>query len=240
MSYLAEQITDGARGAWMLSDAAGASTMVDSSGNARNGTHTLDGCGFVPMIGTATGTDFNGFDSFASVTGATWMDAANMTIEAVARPFRNSVLQTLAHRDSATTSNRTWQFRVNASGKLEYLFWDAGGTVRTVTGATTVTRYAKIHGAATYNGSNAYVYLNGTQDGTLALTSTIRTPVTPPNLEIGRVNTSGGTSAFWNGQIAGVGFYGTALSAARIAVHAAAFGSGANSYDGSGAWGLAG
>ena len=238
MTYLSEQIADGVLAAHMLSDAEGATTMVDSSGNGRNGTYTNVGLGAVSMIGSATGGEFNGIDTFGAVTSAAWMNVTNITVECVWRPYRNNTLMTMISRESGTSASRTFQFRVSSGGKLEFLFWDAAGTIRTVTGATTITRLTRTHVAATYDGSNAYVYLGGTQDGTLAVSSTLRIPAGAAPLEYGRVNTSGGAGQFFNGPLAGCGFYGTALSPTRIGVHAAAIGSGSLSYDGSGTWGL--
>jgi hypothetical protein len=238
VTYLSEQLADGVLAAHTFADAAGASVLTDSSGNSRSGAYTGVGLGLVPLIGTATAGEFNGSDTFAAVTSAAWMNVINITLEAVIRPYRNNIVQAISARESGTTANRTFQFRMSATGKLELIFWDGAGVVRTVTCATTLSKFTTAHVAFTYDGANVYGYLNGVQDGTLALASTLRVPGGAANLEFGRTATAGGAGSWWVGEIAGHGYYGAALSPTRIAAHAAAMGSGASVWDGSGTWGL--
>lgn len=236
MTYLAEQIADGALGAWLLDDAAGSGTLADSSGNARHATNSGVGLGRVAVMGSATAGEFGGDNTWGPISGASWMNVTNITVEAVVRPYAVTAISPMLGRESPTAANRTFQFRLNATGKVEFVFWDASGTLRVCTGTTTLARFATRHVAATYDGTTARVYLDGVQDGSLALASTLRIPGTT-SLTIGAIlSPGGGASVYWTGQLAGVGMYSTALSAARLAVHAAAIGP--TTWDGSGTWGL--
>jgi hypothetical protein len=124
-------------------------------------------------------------------------------------------------------STRTFVFRIQ-SGKLELIFWLVTGGPFTLTGTTTLVAGTRYHAAAKFDpaASLATVLLNGVPDGTFATAggSSMQTAgVSPLTVGANYEPSAGGGPYF--GRFAGTldeaAYYGTALSNARIAAHAA-------------------
>ena len=106
------------------------------------------------------------------------------------------------------------------------LLWTAGGNISfigydsvsyrfqtpTTGGATGLSQSTWYHFAGVYDGSNAYVYVNGTQAATVAQTGSITAQTT--TYKIGTYSET--NTSVWQGRIAQVVLYSTALSAAQV------------------------
>lgn len=198
-----------------LGEASG-TTMVDSSGNGRNGTYSG-----APVLGAAglltgdadTAVRFTG-SNYATVPFASWLNAGTFTIEAI---IKYTVWGTVLDRDQ-DNANRSFQWFVNGSGRLESNYWVTPGGLFTITGATALTLGQKYHVAMTHDGSNVRLYVNGVQDAVQARAGTVMAS-TNSALQIA-ANRSAFNMA--QGTIDEVAYYGTALSATRLAAHYAA------------------
>src|SRR4051812_8284116 len=109
MSYSSEVLADSPLAYWRLGDASG-TTMVDSSGNARDGAYTGS-----PTLGTTslllsdadTAVTLNGSTQYASVADAAWMDASSFTVEALIKPSAVSGNKAVIGRDG-NSGSRGW------------------------------------------------------------------------------------------------------------------------------------
>lgn len=220
MTYAATVLADSPLGYWRLGDASG-TTMTDSSGSSRNGTYvgtpTLGAAGL--LTGDAdTAVSLNGTSQCGTVTYAAWMDVSVITLEAVVKPAAVGAYRAILDRDDAGgAAPRVFQFRMENTGKLGFIFWDSGGTVHSFVGSTVMSAGSIYHVAATFNGTTATLYINGVSDGTLSFTGSLKTGTR--NMQVG---STGGTAQFYSGVIDEAAIYGTALSSTRIAAHYAA------------------
>lgn len=218
MTYSAEVLADSPLFYGRLGEASG-TTMNDSSGNGRNGSHvsspTLGATGL--LVGDADTAVTYSSGKYSEVTSATWMDAASFTIEALIKPTGVSGTQTIASRydggDSGSFTVSSWTLRLDGNKLACYIF--AGTTFGAATQSTTLTAGTTYHVAATYDGTTITVYVNGTSVGTATRTG-MNSPVTR-NLRISRSGNSA-TEPF-AGTIDEVAYYGSTLSGARISAH---------------------
>lgn len=120
-----------------------------------------------------------------------------------------------------TTSSATWKnilcgptndiiFTVNGD-KLNFGCQGNSPIAHANYSTTVVNTGAWFHGAATYDGSNVRIYINGVLESTTARTGNI----TPGSLNMG--SNSGGSSEFFNGTLGLVKFYNRALTGNEIA-----------------------
>lgn len=226
MSYSAEVLADSPLAYYRLGESSG-TTLVDSSGNGRNGTFAggvTHGAGRLQLADTDTATDFNGTTGKATVSSPTWLNNAAITIECLYQPDVISGQRQLVDRDEASGAGgvRQWQWRITSAGKLEAILFTSAGT-KTVTGGTTLTAGAKHHGAVVYDGTDIRLYLDGVLDAAPVAAAGTLTSAGTQALTIGYSWFNGGAgSSFFDGIIDEVAIYSTALSAARIAAHVAA------------------
>ena len=227
-TYSAEVLADGPLAYYRLGEASG-TTINDSSGNSHNGTYdasriTLGVAGLVTGD-SDTCVDFtlagSGSSAPGAISGASWMNVANITLEAIINSDSVNANRSILDRDNLALT-RCWQFRINSSGKIEFVYWTTTAGVFVLAGSTTLSVSTKYHVAATYDGTNAKVWLNGTQDGTQAQSGSLQVG-TGVDLSIGasRSGGGGGLVQFFDGRIDEVAYYNTALSSTRIAAHAA-------------------
>lgn len=211
MSYVSEVLADSPLVFYRLSGGGGA-TASDASGNGRDGTYTGTPDRGMPSLVASDTSDlavyFSG-DDYVSRTSGSWMDVTEITVEAVISTTMTAI-GNIWDRDNAV---RVFQFRVTAAGKLE--FHRIGSTGATST--RSVNDGVPHHVAATYDGANIKLYIDGALDTTLPTTGALATGTS--TLRIG-VNNSSGLTQYFVGTIDEAAMYGTALSAVRIAAHA--------------------
>lgn len=226
--YSAAVLADTPLAYYRLGETSG-TTMVDSSGNGHNGVY--DAGVTVGATGLLAGdTDkaldlpgTGGVGGRTNGTGATWMLSTAVTAECLIQldstPTGDIAFvcrQQVADSDSNLKSwvlgyfaglGFTFQVFVNNSATNSYVHF---GTV------ATGTRY---HLAGTYDGSTIRLYINGTQVTSGALSGTLNAAA-GTHLEVGM---SGHSNLYrLDGRIDEAAFYGSALSATRIAAHYAA------------------
>jgi hypothetical protein len=111
--------------------------------------------------------------------------------------------------------NNIWEFQINTVGRISVNINGGAGAAQTSGGLTVG---VPAHVAATYDGTSAKLYINGTEVASAAKTGALNNYGTAPP-RIG----SNGTAVFFNGSIDGYALYrNSALSAARILAHATA------------------
>lgn len=196
-------------------------TMVDSSGNAHDGSYTNSPA--LAQAGIAgdsdTCVDFNGTTQRAQVAFGSWMSVTTIAVETIIKPDTLSGFRLFVARDSlaGVSTNSNWHLRLNGN-KVEVVLNFGAKTVTGVTSLVTGTRYAV---GFRYDKTNVQVMVNGAVDATSAYTPDLLTSGNQP-LDIGAAS-GGGGSFFYDGKQAKTSIY-TSLSAARFLAHAQAAG----------------
>lgn len=225
MSYASVVLADSPTLFFELDDASTAS-CADSSGNGFNGSYNGSGTGIPtvgvsPLITVGTAVSFPGLNGSGAGVGA--KSAFNCTTS------RLSVEAWVKSSDAATSSpeiicaddsglSRFFQFRINTSGKLEWILFDSGNTTHTATSSATINDGNTHHVVGTYDGSVMRLYVDGVADGTLTATFTVK--ATSPAIFVAKRRSNSTDSAMLNGIIDEAAYYnGTVLSAARVTAH---------------------
>lgn len=195
-------------------------TCMDTSGNARNGTYsggyTLGITGAITSDPTNKAVNFTGASGKMDVPYGAYMDAASITVE-------TWVLSTITgqgplwdrDKGNGTTSPRVWQFRLSNS-KVEFIrIGGTGGTI-TATSVKSVNDGNWHHVAATYDGSNIRIYIDGALDKTVSAPGAFSGHPAAMSLA---VNDASVGAVYLNGVLDEAAYYGTALSGARILAH---------------------
>lgn len=186
--------------------------MVDSSGNVHDGQY-FSGVAGNGATGLLTGdsdkcADFSNkicFTPFAS-----WMTRANFSIEAIFVADVVSGNRTIASRYDG--GGLLWTLRIDGS---ILTMWVNGSSLVSTTSVTTMVVGTKYHVAATYDGTNVRLYVNGTLERTVSVPGL---SAVTPGFRIG----TGTTGEYFDGRIDEVAYYGAALAGTRVAAHAAA------------------
>lgn len=178
---------------------ASGTTLVDSSGNSRNGTYanvTLGAASLLPSESDTAAT-YDGATSQGVVTYASWMNAtAALSLYVVAKTS-STALQSLLDRDETNPINkRVWQLRLETSGALS--FFKTNGTVASATSpASGYNDGVPHHFGATYDGTNIRLYVDGAKVATAACGSL---GTQAASLRVG-VHNANVQSAWFNGTI---------------------------------------
>jgi hypothetical protein len=203
---------------WRFDEDAGA--VVDSSGNGRDGTAqgaiTRAAAPLLPS-GDGASADFLAGNGVAYRAAAAWMQTPDFSIEGWVRRDTNVALGYIASREDGTGDNG-WALRFDA-GILRFYVqvgtdWGTGAGIA-VALATTV------HVAATHDGITSRLYVNGAQVSTEARAGD-RNALNAMRLTVGNWGNLGALTRGFDGRVDELAFYGTALSADRIAAHYAA------------------
>ena len=217
-SYYDEVMADSPVCYWTHDETSGA-TSTDAAGNydaTWTGTYTRNA---TPLLseGKAVSLTRAGYATAALGT----LSPTAITVESVIS-IATTIGQSVLDRDD-NDSIRSWQFRVTAALKVEFLWWTVSDGPHFCTGATTLSTGTAYHIAATYAAGVARVYLNGTQDATTSATNANLKGVDLA-LGIGATAVSVYPLPKFDGTIDDQAIYSTALSAARILAHAQAGG----------------
>lgn len=216
--YAAGVLADNPLGYWRHGEPSG-TTMLDSSGNSRDGTYTgvtLGTAGLVTGDSDTAGT-YNTASTRADVPYGAWMNSAALSLDGLIKPTSMTFYHVIIARDGATT--RGMMLRISNTAKLQWEIRNSGGTLFTVDGATTLSPSTKYHIGARCDGSTIKVYVNGVEDGSAAFSGSLFSNTL--GLQLGLYDASGGTLRY-GGILDEMAYYGTALSGARFAAHAAA------------------
>lgn len=200
---------------WFIkSDETSGTTMVDSSGNARDGTYTgtptLSATGLVSDGGTSV--TYNGTTQYGTVAFDTWL--AGLTAFTIIAVVKSSATSgSIVAREGTSTQVA---FRLGMTGGKAFVAATTGGSEVLCTGAVTVNNNARHLLAGVWTGGQLRTLVDGTLDNTATKTGSLVT--TPTNLHVGQR----GNDSFWAGTLDYAALFGTALSDARIAAYAAA------------------
>lgn len=232
-SYVTAVLADAPLGFWRLSETSG-TTAADLGSGANAGTYTggvtvgqlgrLGGLS-VPTFDGGTGLvllpDIDALDGAAAFTLEAWVNPA-----ALAVGLNNVVSKWLANTQNtlAMSVSNTGTVRVFVSPSLT----DAGNASGTATGNIVAlnqwTHIAAVYdGSQTGNAARLVIYVNGVLRS-MTFGGTIPATTPASGTAAVRIGQLGGATQWWNGGIADVAIYTTALSAARIAAHYAAAG----------------
>lgn len=220
-TYSAEVLADLPALYWRLGDASG-TAAADSSGNGRDGTFggapTLAQAGLLPGDPDDCVT-FNGGTDHCEIGYASWLDTADLTLEALIQTTMGS---TGSFIDRDGVSGREFQFRVSGTTHcIEFIL--LGTSFITCTASTPVNDgVPHLAHAVVRGGSGIELYLDGVLDGSQA--TAVALPQTPEPFRAGYNYSAPGPAQAFVGKIDEVAYYKTDLSAGRIAAHFAASG----------------
>lgn len=227
-TYMGEVLTDSPLGYWRLGEASGTSAL-DSSGNSRtltySGSIAFSQTSLLPSQADTAITLSSTSSGKASLADASWMHPTTFSIEAWARwdGVGPATTHCIASKTIGGTVNATnYQFmlyRPSGSNNATIIVVNSSGTNVTLSeSAGNLASGQTRHIVATFDGTNVKLYVDGTQVASTALSGSLA-PSTSSALVIG--DTAGGSRA-WGGTLDEVAYYGSALSATRVAAHYAA------------------
>lgn len=198
-------------------------TATDDSGNSHAGTYAgTPALNQTTVMPSGTGSvQLNSTAKRVAVANGSWMNTSAFTAEAWIRlTTAGTSYQNIMNRDF-TSANRGWNLYYT-NGKLN-AFVSASGNPSDHFGSTVLTAGNDYHCAMTSDGTTVRLYLNGVLDKTFTVGAGA---VSTNDLMIGASiagSFGGGTFNFsLNGNVDHAAYYGTALSATRIAAHYAA------------------
>lgn len=217
--YATEVMADAPLGYWRMDQPSNVLVLPDSSGFGHDGAYADFG-GSTRVSGLLAG-DTNGAQSLGGkpwVPYAAWMNTpAGFTAEVLIKATAITGTQNPIDRDP-DTGNRYWQLQLQSSGALQFIFWTNTAGPFFLNSVARLVANTTYHLAISYDGANARLYVNGTQDISVAQSGV------PKSNGVGRLQigfNSTGAGPF-TGIVDEVAYYGSALSAARIAAHRAA------------------
>lgn len=204
---------------WRFNDAAFSGTFVaDSSPNARHGTHqpVFSQFAMQSMVTVGDrGVRSLGGTAYIQVSHHAALNPSALTIEAIVKlPATFGTIQRIVEK--STTSGATqaqYGLGLDADGRLRFAFTTAGAQAVVTDSPLSVGN--NYHLAATYDGTNARIYVNGVNVKTTAIAGTLATASTQ---HIAIANILTGTAPFV-GYIDEIAIFGSALSGANIQAH---------------------
>ncbi|TAN34011.1 LamG domain-containing protein [Patescibacteria group bacterium] len=186
-------------------------TYYDKSGYKNHATSTGSPTVVAGKIKEAV--NLNGSSQFLQAPGASFnFGTGNFTLSAwIKASTWNTISLILDKYNNGGASEMGFIFDTRNLGAGQKLLFYVGSGGIDVTGTTTLNANTWYHVAAVRNGDNAYVYVNGAQDGT-ASGLAARNAASSKNLQIGVEN--GGS--YFPGSLDDVRVYNRALSAAEV------------------------
>jgi hypothetical protein len=215
LDYYDEVVADSPLGYWRLGEASG--TVAADEQAFKNGTYyNSPTLGVAGAIAGDTAATFNGSNQYVDIAHDAAWNSTDITVEAWVKTT-TALLGLIVSRDTGGSSNRDFQFRVNA-GKIEFVNLRGNGVgATTLTGATSVNDDVWHHVVAVRSGAAVTLYVDGVQD---AASSAMQAPGAATSaINLAR-NVS--NAAYLAGSLDEVAYYGTALTASRVAAHHAA------------------
>ena len=226
-------LADGAVGYWKLDETdgpgAGDSADVVANGGTYTGVYTLAATALPSGVGGGSAVDLNGSSGYISVGDYTALEVSgpglSHTIEAIVWHDANSGIDTIIDKYNSNAGGRAeWSFYIDGTGHLELNIGNnSNSTWKYFTSTATIPTGQWVHVAGRWDESAGQfsTFINGTKNsGVNALGGTRGGGSTTP-VEIGRRVTA---ANYFDGKLAHISIYPTALSDAQIAAHYAATG----------------
>ncbi len=183
-------------------------TAGDLSGNGNVG--TISGATWNPTGKNGKALTFDGANDLVNVPDSSSLDlTSGMTLEAWVNPNSGSGWRTVLFKEQ--TGNLAYGMYSNTSAARPNAQVFVGGTDRNVDGTAALALNTWSHLAATYDGANLRLYVNGTQVASIAQTGSILTSTGAL-----RIGGNGVWGEWFQGSIDDVRIYNRALSAAEI------------------------
>jgi chitodextrinase len=190
-------------------DAGSGSVLADLSGNGNNG--SISGATWTSAGRNGGALTFDGTNDVVTVPDSASLDLSGMTLEAWVRPTATGAWRTIATKEEP--ANQVYGlFSSTDTGRPAGIY--SIGSKRSqdiVRGPSALALSSWTHLATTYDGSNARLYVNGSQVATMPLAGQVRQSTQP--LRIGG-NTVWGE--WFRGQIDDLRIYNRALSASEL------------------------
>ena len=183
----------------------------DRSGQGNDGVFTNMSTATAPTIGkVGQGISFDGSNDYIRIPNNNAYNASYYTVAAWVKTSPSAATQQILTRDDANT--RSFQFRVEANGKVNFIFFGNSASDTDNQGATSVNDGNWHHVAGVFNGSTIQIFVDGQQDFSQAFVDTGRS--VNLGLTIGIFGDN--VSDPFNGKIDEARYYNRALSAAEI------------------------
>jgi hypothetical protein len=203
---------------WRVGEASG-TTAADASGNGRTGTYTGS-----PSLGkpgalagdSNTAVALDGTSQYIQVPFSTALNPSTFTLEAWVNPTGGSdrFRSVITSRDVATSTVRGYM--LYASSANTWQLWLGTGSTYAKLYGPPVALNTWTHLAATYDGTTARLYVNGTLAASAPLTYT---PNSTRPLRIGAGKTETAPDYLFPGRLDEIATYPTPLTATRIQTH---------------------
>lgn len=146
------------------------STATDSKGN-RDGTYA----GNLPTVGANFGQDFDGVGDYVNFGNSSLQMASGFTFSAKVNKDQSIVNQIFTSDSQVTASQRYWQWRIDADGKVRMIVWNSsGGIITNSTGTATLSNFTTYLLHFDFDGSNYRTYVDGAVDQTVVSAVTPR------------------------------------------------------------------
>jgi hypothetical protein len=184
-------------------------TTADATGKSHTG--TVSGATWTTTGKNGKALAFNGLNSFVSAADANDLDLTNgMTLEAWVNPASLSGWNTVVMKEGSTTT-LAYSLYANDGSPWPSITVRINSVDRKAVGTSSLPLNTWTHLAATYDGANLRLYVNGVQVGSRAQTGNML--VSTRTLRIGGNSVWG---EYFNGIIDDVRVYNRALTAAEI------------------------
>jgi hypothetical protein len=197
-------------GYWNFDENTGTSTLYDRSGNSNTGTMTnIAATAWVPgKFGSAL--DFDGTSYVQVGTGASINVEVPITLSAWVYPTSTAAFQDIITDRDGATSDVQYALRINNGTDLEYYFHD-GSAFREYIQTSVVTLNAWNHIAASNDGTNIILYVNGKP---VLTTTTAFNPDT--SAEVTQISGYDGTNERFTGKIDEAKIYNYARTPGQV------------------------
>jgi hypothetical protein len=221
ITYAQEVLLDHPLAYWRFDDKSG-TTAVDSSGNGNNGTYvggvTLGAQGAI-VDDPGTSVTFDGLTAWMTAGDLfAFVGTAPCSFEAWVNPVVDTDYHNILSRSDGqgnATVGYLMYIEPQDAAYIDFAHYNSASMTDIAESNTVIATGVFTHLVGVYDGSNIYIYGNGVLLDEIP--TTFPTPTTTNPFIVGAQ--SGGTTAWFSGQIDEVAVYGSALSAARILAH---------------------
>ncbi|HTK39490.1 MAG TPA: LamG-like jellyroll fold domain-containing protein [Patescibacteria group bacterium] len=221
MAYSDSVLADSPLAYWRLDETTGATQFADASGNGHQA--TISG---TPSYSTTnyvqnSAVQFSGTQYGSAASGAWFGSMTSYSVEAWFASTATGNSMIVSYDNTGTSpgaATRVFQLYLSG-GKVCFVPLLASGSYVVLTSSAQYNDAAYHHVVATWDGSNAKLYVDGSQVATAALSGTTTTGGGQPILIGTGYNNSPGNLYQYSGYIDEVALYGPALTSTQVSTH---------------------